>query len=95
MDSLNLQGSTQSLNFRLRTVLPFANPGSSLCPLSCRRPLSASLVGMPSHDSPFRKSDTTDEDNGDDSALSRRRQQITCQAAPMLFMFPSQTGPGL
>ena len=27
MDSLNLQGSTQSLNFRLRTVLPFANPG--------------------------------------------------------------------
>ena len=28
MDSLNLQGSTQSHNFRLRTVLPFANPGS-------------------------------------------------------------------
>ena len=27
MDSLNLQGSTQSLNFRLRTVLPFADPG--------------------------------------------------------------------
>ena len=30
MDSLNLQGSTQSLNFRLRTVLPFANPGYDL-----------------------------------------------------------------
>ena len=27
MDSPKLQGSTQSHNFRLRTVLPFANPG--------------------------------------------------------------------
>ena len=30
MESLKLQGSTQSHNFRLRTVLPFANPGCCL-----------------------------------------------------------------
>ena len=44
---------------------------SKPAPLSPELSSSPSLVGMPSHDSPFRKSDTDDGDDDDDQEDER------------------------